>query len=234
MNFKFKLFIVLNLTFTACKDQEAPALGTESSYYQICNTALSACASGSGNYCLFGFKWGEGNPFSEKGFDVSGPRAGANGISFSFQESNGIVNTHKQINVPSDSFDNIMDCSKDEIRRALNAWESVGNISFLESPENSSSQIKFYVADILQSGVGFPNFPNEPCSNLGGTVIINKAISYPNCDAFYSFALHEIGHVLGLGHVNSENIMNPDLIGQIADLQDGDIQGVLEIYGSAD
>lgn len=45
-------------------------------------------------------------------------------------------------------------------------------------------------------------------------------------------ALHEVGHVLGLGHVNSDNIMQ---IGRgknsFVGLQEGDIEGIIAIYG---
>ncbi|MGI9394602.1 MAG: matrixin family metalloprotease, partial [Boseongicola sp.] len=48
---------------------------------------------------------------------------------------------------------------------------------------------------------------------------------------FFSVALHEIGHILGLGHVNdTSEIMNPFISTDV--LGDGDISGVQFLYGS--
>jgi predicted Zn-dependent protease len=43
--------------------------------------------------------------------------------------------------------------------------------------------------------------------------------------------LHEIGHALGLGHVSTDNVMNPG-VQHLTDLMPGDIEGIQSIYGA--
>lgn len=154
-------------------------------------------------------------------------------ISYSFQESNGLVNTHAQIDLPSQSFDELAPCAKDEIRNALATWSEVADISFVEEPQNSGSEIRFFVADIRQSGVGFPNFPEDPCNIMGGDMVIQTDLWTEDCEEMYLFFLHEIGHVLGLGHVGSANIMNASfsVFKELDGLASGDIRGIQELYG---
>lgn len=197
----------------------------------LCNTLLSECTDGNGAYCLFGFKWGRDSVFQEPGFNSRGPKSSGGLVTYSFQEENGLVNTHSQVNLPSKSFRNLPPCAKTEIRKALNAWSGIANIEFDELADNSDSQIKFYVADIVQRGLGSPNYPDGLCSDLSGNVII-KSFGIGDCNFLYVFALHEIGHVLGLGHVDSENVMNPNFSAlNFNKLQMGDTLGILELYG---
>lgn len=223
------------MVMLSCKDEPQPGpqpgVLNESSQFAECNRALSACLDGPAAYCLFGFKWGQTNSFTPTGFGVGGPREPGGQISFSFQEENGLINTHAQINLPSKSFTSLPSCAKDEIRKALKEWEAVANIAFEELPENSQSDIRFFVADIRQSGIGYPNYPSLPCNSIAGNVVIQSGVRFNTCDSFHDFLLHEIGHVLGLGHVNSQNIMSPDFIeNNISGLQAGDIQGIIELY----
>lgn len=193
---------------------------------------LSECTNGSGEYCLFGFKWGANPNFSPAGFNAIGPGETGGKITFSFQQEGQLVNTHAQINLPSRSFDNVLSCAKTEIKNALNAWAAAANLEFEELPENSPSQIRFFVADIRQSGVGYPNYTTAPCNVIGGDVVIKTNVNIQDCDFFYGFVLHEIGHALGLGHVQSANIMNPKFRDfNITTLQDGDLKGIETLYG---
>ncbi|MEL6561072.1 MAG: matrixin family metalloprotease [Bacteroidota bacterium] len=227
-------FTVL-LFATACGDDE-PAVDNQvlnlSDDFAVCNSNLNACINGNGSYCLFGYKWGEGNPFSNPGYNAPGPESPGGVLSYSFQEDNGVINTHAQINLPTLSFASLPDCARDQIRKALQDWAAVANISFQEFPDNSETDIRFFVADIRQSGVGYPNFSDDTCSGLGGNVVIKNNVSIRDCQQFYLFVLHEIGHVLGLGHVSTYNIMNPETIRSgIEGLQEGDVKGITEIYG---
>ncbi|MEM6299208.1 MAG: matrixin family metalloprotease, partial [Bacteroidota bacterium] len=105
-------------------------------------------------------------------------------------------------------------------------------IEFEELPENSESDIKFYVADIIQSGIGYPNYTDFLCGELAGNVLIQSNLSINECEAFYLFALHETGHTLGLGHVTTSNIMSPNFFElDLQGLQRGDISGIKAIYG---
>ena len=200
--------------------------------YSFCNSQLTACTNGTGDYCLFGLKWGQDSLFLQSGYDSKGPASSGGIVTYSFQEENGLINTHRQINLPVNSFNDILSCAKREIRNALDSWAEVADIEFEELPDNSLANIRFYTANIIQSGIGYPNYTDNLCRNLAGNVIIQTDLGLNDCNSFYIFILHEIGHVLGLGHVNAENIMNPDFSNfNFQKLQTGDIMGVIEIYG---
>lgn len=53
-----------------------------------------------------------------------------------------------------------------------------------------------------------------------------------NYRSFYVSCLHEIGHVLGLGHIDSDNVMRQGIKKEYEGLQDGDIRRIIEIYGA--
>lgn len=229
---KIYVSIVLLALLIGCV-KDIPIIN-ESTTYAECNSRLMACAgSQNGEYCLFGYKWGENQEFDETGIEAIGPQTPGGTITFSFQGPGAIINTHRQINIPSESWGHILDCAQGKIRQAVGDWEAVANINFEELPENSESDIQFYVAAIFQSAVAYPNFQEEPCTILSGDVIFDVNSKEKSCDGFYINALHEIGHVLGLGHVDSENIMVPNGAKfSLPGLQDGDIAGVQQIYGA--
>lgn len=227
-----KIYVSILVTLLASCSEDIPVIN-QSSKYAECNAALEACAgSPPGEYCLFGYKWGDQKSFTETGPGAQGPKASGGRITFSFQGKNGNVNTHRQINVPSESWDEILPCAQLAIRAAIFQWQEVADITFEELPANSESDIRFFAAGILQSAVGFPNYSEAPCNLLSGDVIFDANSKEKSCIGFYINALHEVGHVLGLGHVDSNNIM---AAGQskfsLNGLQPGDIEGVQQIYG---
>ena len=226
--------MILTTLMAACGAEEKnPAPLGHSDNYSFCNSQLSECINGNGDYCLFGFKWGEDGTFQQSGFNAQGPKSSGGIVTYSFQEENGRINTHRQVNLPSLSFNEILSCAKAEIRSALNSWSDIADIEFEELPENSESNIRFYVADIIQSGIGYPNYSDGLCSDLAGNLVIQADLRINDCDLFYIFVLHEIGHVLGLGHVDTPNIMNPDFSDfGFQKLQRGDTLGIIELYGA--
>lgn len=217
MKYTFITILAVPLFFLmGCRNEELPVdkqFLNLSDDFAVCNRNLDAYVNGNGDYCLFGYKWGTGNPFFNRGNNV-------------------IVNTHAQVNLPALSFASLPGYARDQIRKALQDWGAVAAISFNEFPDSSETDIRFFEADIRQSDIGYPNFPDDTCLRLGGNMIIKNNVSIRVCRQFYLFVLHEIGHVLELGHVNAYNIMNPETIRSgIEELQEGDIKGITEIYG---
>lgn len=208
-------------------------LKNQSDNYSSCNQLINVCQDGQGAYCLNGYKWGENNPLNEKGLDAVGPQSGIKNITYSFQEKHGKVNSHVQIDLPGLSWNTLPDCARKEIRKAFQSWSEVADLEFEELPQNNAADIRISVADIHVGGLGFPNFPESPCDQIAGNIIIlANSSANSECHDFYIFALHEIGHVLGLGHVTSENIMNPEKEKyDYSGLQTGDIQGIIALYG---
>lgn len=224
--------LIMALLISCRRDNDQPSPIGASDRFAECNNHLSACFSVAGDYCLFGYKWGANTTFDNTGANAIGPKESGGIVTYSFQESNGLVNTHRQVDLPGRSFDELINCAKEEIRNAINTWSVVANIQFEELNDNSDGDIRFFVADIVQSGVGYPNFDGSLCDPIKGTMVIKTDIAISSCEDFYAFALHEMGHILGLGHVNSETIMNPDFYSLgIRELQEGDKKGIIEIYG---
>ena len=116
-------------------------------------------------------------------------------------------------------------------KKALIEWEKYGNFIFTQEEDNVLSNIQFIAAKELDNvATGFPNYQDELCSKLRGRIIMTDH-RITDCSRFYVLCLHEIGHVLGLGHVGSQNVMKSGLKENYEGLQDGDIKGIIEIYG---
>jgi hypothetical protein len=220
MNRKFQSILLFLLFSISCEKKEPEG-------YSICNNMLICTGSDSGEYCTFGYKWGAGNPFPNAGSNKPGPAIGPVIITYTFLEAGNIFSTHSQKDLISKSFDDPSQCFKDTIRNALSEWEAITAITFVET-NDPTSNIRFVMGDITQAGVAFPPFPDKPCSDLGGQIAI-KFNPNRSCESLYMLALHEIGHALGLGHVQSNNVMNPDKV--YSELQPGDVQGIKSIYG---
>ena len=225
MKWKYLFLFILIISCREKEEVSTPALPK----FANCNNELSSCNDKIGGYCLFGFKWGEGNNFSAVGVDVEGPKMAGGKVTYSFQESPTTVSNHRQDDVPTVPFNNLPFCAKEKIRNAFIDWSSVANIEFEELSIDSESDIKIFVADISTRGNGFPNLTSTLCQQLAGHLILSPAYT-SDCQIFYAYALHEIGHTLGLGHSDGENLMgsiNTNLEG----LKVGDIAGIRQIYG---
>ncbi|MBN7812497.1 matrixin family metalloprotease [Algoriphagus sp. H41] len=198
--------------------------------YNSCNDLMGACAGNpEGRYCTFGFKWGGDNLFADAGVEQAGPGTSGGIITFGYFDPGHLVNTHSQTDVSTLSFSQVTACeAQEQIERALKAWSSVADFEFELVPVEKAS-IKFAVADIEQGGVAFPCFTDDLCSAIAGLVVLDIP-SRSTCEGFYNMVLHEIGHALGLGHVDSHNIMNPSK-STLTELGSGDIDGMQSIYG---
>ena len=199
-------YISLILLLVCCSEKQED-ISFSSSKFEDCNELLYNCNNARGDYCLFGFKWGMGNNFLNVGVNVEGPKIKGGIVSFSFQESPNRVSNHSEVDVPTLSFDQLPACgAKENIRRAFRDWSRVANIQFDELPEDSESDIKIFVAKVLTRGNGFPNFTSSLCQQLEGYVILSPDYT-SDCQIFYAYVLHEIGHSLGLGHSSEDNLM---------------------------
>jgi hypothetical protein len=218
MKYKIVLFLLVLVT-ASCEKENKNSFST-------CNSMLYSSCDGSSKaaYCLFGIKWDNTN---SKQIQLPDSTIQTE-LTYSFIDSGYIFNTHSQDNLVSLSFDKVINCSKQSIRDAFMEWETAAPLKFIETTNNTGSDIRIVIANISQGGLGYPPFSNEPCKKLAGLFVI-RPIPNSTCDSYYYLALHEIGHVLGLGHVLSNNVMNPN--NYYKKLQQGDIQGIQTIYG---
>ncbi len=221
------LYLFLVLLAFACGD-EPQALSFESSEFEPCNDSLSMC-NFTGDYCLFGLKWGGDNDFSNVGPNADGPQTSGGTISYSFQERSNEVSTYRQVGVPTQSFDMLPSCAKEKIRMAFDTWSIAADLQFAELEDDAEADIEIYVAFISIGGVGNPNYTSSLCQQLAGHVILSPKYT-EECDVFEAYVLHEIGHALGLGHSSPENLMG-SVEDNLNGLQAGDIEGIRQIYG---
>jgi len=228
---KYFLYSIFFLILLGCSKESNESYN--SNRFAICNSSLVSCDN-IGNYCLFGFKWGDNTTFSDTGVNANGPRTPGGRVTFSLQESSTTVNTHRQVGVPTVSFDNLPNCqtglsARELILKAFDDWSKVADIQFVQLADDGDSDIKVFVANISTGGVGYPNYNTIPCTALSGHLILSPSYT-DDCDLFYPYVLHELGHVLGLGHSSASNVMG-SISSNRDGLQEGDIKGIQEIYG---
>jgi hypothetical protein len=201
--------------------------------YRPCDADLfKACdGKGVGDFCTFGLKWGSGNPFSNGGLNKPGPATGDIVLVYQFIDAGLTFNTHSQDDVKSLPFDaNTPACTKEKFREAFREWSANIKVDFQEAGLGERADIRIVIADIPQSSLGYPRYVNSPCTDLNGLIVFKK--NEYSCPSIYGAILHEIGHVLGLGHVVSNNVMHPSQSTRYSSLQPGDIRGGQTIYGA--
>lgn len=193
---------------------------------------LDICSNEEGPYCTLGFKFGDQPSFSPAGLSVDGPGISALSITYSLRTDEVKVDTEFEQNIATFSFDKEPACKVEGIERALKEWSNFAAISFLQIADNSEADIEFFIFDEASISRGTPNYQEEPCKEFGGRVLFTNNF-LGDCNQFRILALHEIGHALGLGHVNSDNIMtSSERKFQFDGLMLGDIQGIQSIYGA--
>lgn len=215
-------FFLLTASFS-CRE-------TDQGYFPLLYTCTSELGCGNGEnvpYCTWGYKFGDNNPFTPSGPNIPGPGTKATTISYRFIEGGIELKTSFQNKAVSIQFN---EESKNEIRKAISEWSSDANVTFIEKSSSEATSIAIaktfaFANGGVVGGLGYPNFTSGPCQEIAGLLVVNSKFKIT-----YSILLHEMGHVLGLGHVTSQNIMNPTY--SIDRLQSGDIKGIQSIYGS--
>lgn len=132
-----------------------------------------------------------------------------------------------------------------DIIAAFADWARYANITFQQVASTASSMIDITMGPIdgLNRILGVTQFA------FNGTALISANIQFDSGELwtvvnghgqsagganFFSTALHEIGHALGLGHYNDlPAIMNSVIRDAITDLTSHDINGIRAVYGAA-
>lgn len=121
---------------------------------------------------------------------------------------------------------------------AFDTWESVASIDFQMVASADLSDVDLLSGPIGgAAGIAQYSYDSNPglSSILGGSVTFSSDLTWSPYGGsggvdFYAVALHEIGHILGLGHVNDPTeIMNPVI--STDTLGSGDIAGAQYLYG---
>ena len=125
------------------------------------------------------------------------------------------------------------------LEAAFEVWEDVADVEFVEVARAADADVRIRTGSLDDNiaGVARVTFLNDPGLSeiIGGLVRCSDDLPWsPDGDTpgfdFQAIAIHEIGHVLGLGHVSDEmQIMNPVVL--IDELGDGDIAGAQFLYG---
>ena len=158
----------------------------------------------------------------------------------------GARNCRKMINLDglTASSQVAMTAMREEISAAFAMWESVAGISFREAADPSKADI-LIGAQADPEGWAFADVfydthsPNEVKPISRSLVCLNPAKRWKigfdgdlkTYDLRYTIA-HEIGHAIGLDHPSSAgSIMGYRYEERFRDLQPGDVQGAVALYG---
>jgi hypothetical protein len=181
------------------------------------------------NFVLSDSKWGEGETGRSGGI-----------VEWSFAQTPGTGFVFDDV-ISDTRFQNL-------IREAFQAWEDVANIDFQEVTDSSdiSLRLGWDTIDGPSGTVGEASFTSSKTTSTLFSIQTSE-IRFDSAEnwatdrtptrsemSLYATAVHEIGHVIGLEHVDDPNTIMYFLdTGDVLDLTAGDIQGAQTIYGAS-
>ncbi len=126
------------------------------------------------------------------------------------------------------------------IRDAVAEWSRYGNIDLVQIEDKGGAagvgreaDIRIFFGDIPTSTVGYGFFPESRVTASAGDILLDTQERYnTDIDFFRGLVLHELGHALGLDHVNDNSVLTPTI--SSSTLQADDIEGIQGIYGVQD
>lgn len=132
-----------------------------------------------------------------------------------------------------------------DVRAAFSRWESVADIAFVEVADASTVDIRlgWDSIDGRSGTLGEATWWRQGDDLTRAMIRFDSAEPYQYGTAptrtgmldFYTVALHEIGHAIGLPHEDDEAaLMGPNLDPAIDDLEPADIEAVQALYGEPD
>ena len=114
---KKTLMLVLGtilITIFACKKELE---------FRTCDSLLRPCAgSPNGEYCLFGYKWGELPQFEPNGIEAEGPQISGGQITYSFQTKKQKISIHNRQDVKTKDFDSKGSCAREKVITAFKEY----------------------------------------------------------------------------------------------------------------
>ena len=122
---------------------------------------------------------------------------------------------------------------------ALNRWAEVSGLTFQEVTTTDADYRIGFDADsdggggVLGYNINF-DFDGDGILETGNNEYSLTAMDPNDLEFFYSTALHEAGHALGLAHNDDESSIMETFLNSLTDITAADIANIQSIYGASD